>query len=104
MNYILWISVGNTTEITILDAYKVLISTYKFLTYPSTTDPTYVFTQFYMHIPSCKKCGLQMHTPAFGSADSPVSKSFLLEMWARVPVQLIHVPVKAYPVSSHTRS
>lgn len=58
----------------------------------------------YAHPLSCKKCGLQMQTPAFGSAESPVSKAFLLEMWAHVPVQLIHMPVKVYPVSSCTCS
>lgn len=41
-----------------------------------------------------------MHTPTFGSADFPVSKSFLLEVWARVSVQLTHTLVKAYPRSS----
>jgi len=41
-----------------------------------------------------------MHDPTSGNANSPISKSSLLEMWARVAVQLVHVWVGVRPGSS----
>lgn len=109
MKYAVWVSISNTTEITILDAYKVLINTYKFLTYPSTTNPpnsmsTYLFTQLHMHIPSLagsmgEKCTITL----LASPYSPISKSSLA-MWAWVFVQLIHMLVTTFPAGSHTQS